>query len=181
VPPASGMRLDHFARDCRCKHLIGGHWGLKSRAGRVPPAHCATTSFCSRAQNKGGRGASLGCKNRGPHVRLSLMSAVAPKAARRRTSPDFSCGPNSDSGAATNRATFMALACRVEEAAHSIKSRHIEAMADTRPTNKKAGGAVLVSFKRRSRSAQDSNRANYQQPEWKYAQAGNRLQSKSRQ
>jgi Sulfite exporter TauE/SafE len=40
---------------------------------------------------------------------------------------------------------------------------------------------VLVPLKPRSRSAQDSNRSNHQQPEWKYAQARNGLQSQSRQ
>jgi hypothetical protein len=38
-----------------------------------------------------------------------------------------------------------------------------------------------VPFKRRPRSAQDSNRSNHQQPEWKHPQARNRLQSQSRQ
>ena len=44
---------------------------------------------------------------------------------------------------------------------------------------RKSGGAVLVPFKRRSRSAQDSNRSNHQEPERKYAQARNGLQRKS--
>src|SRR5258706_1525451 len=42
-----------------------------------------------------------------------------------------------------------------------------------------ASSSVL--FKLRPRSAQDSNRPNHQQPEWKHPQAWNRLQSQSRQ
>jgi hypothetical protein len=38
-----------------------------------------------------------------------------------------------------------------------------------------------VPFEGRPRSAQDSNRSNHQQPEWKHPKARNRLQSQSRQ
>ena len=44
-----------------------------------------------------------------------------------------------------------------------------------------SGDSRPVPFKPRPRSAQDSNRSNHQQPEWKYAQTRNGLQSQSRQ
>jgi len=68
-----------------------------------------------------------------------------------------------------------------EGAANRIKRRHTEAMRGYANNEQESAGEVLVSFKRGSRGAQDSNRSNHQQPEWKYPQARNGLQSKSGQ
>ena len=64
---------------------------------------------------------------------------------------------------------------------HFHGARVTEAIRGYANNQQESSGAVLVPFKPRSWSAQESNRSNDQQPEWKYAHARNCLQSESRQ